>query len=299
MIHHDSGKKGFSLIELLIAMCIGSIVLVSVFNLLRTQERSHKINQQTIAMNQNARATLFLLERDIMMAGFDPTKFSSPDRSSDGVDNDCSGVDNDEPGDYSASILIASPNKIQFNMDSDSAGLSDQDMCDAGENITFGFKIADDTDDNGIADNGAAPICKKDLYGGGSFISIADNIQAIGFAYAFDANNDGDMDRNGGGNIIWAFDSNNDGDLDMHLDTNDDGQINSNDTEGGAAMASEIDIEFIKVVRVWVLARTNDAVNSYPNKNTYVVGNKWIDSGGDRHFRNLLVSTMKCRNMGL
>jgi hypothetical protein len=104
---------------------------------------------------------------------------------------------------------------------------------------------------------------------------VAYDIEAAGFAYAFDDDDDGVLDQSGGGNIIWAVDSNlGDDKLDNLLDTNDDGIIDENDTEGGANMAGQVDIDRIRAVRIWLLARTRQPIKGHTDNQTYAVGAK-------------------------
>ena len=70
---------------------------------------------------------------------------------------------------------------------------------------------------------------------------VAAGIEALGFAFAFDADADGRLDFNdinGNGEmdppnegIYWAVDSDGDNDLDLELDTNKDGDVNTADVQ--------------------------------------------------------------------
>jgi prepilin-type N-terminal cleavage/methylation domain-containing protein len=63
-------EQGFTLVELLIAMAISSIVLLAVFSLFWAQQRSFK-QQSELARNQaQLRAALHMVARDIRMAGY-------------------------------------------------------------------------------------------------------------------------------------------------------------------------------------------------------------------------------------
>ena len=134
--------------------------------------------------------------------------------------------------------------------------------------------------------------------GAGGYQPLANNIEAIGFACAYDSNDDGKLDTSSSGHILWAIDSNNDGQLDTLLDTNDDGVIDINDNPSGIALSNPVSIDQIRSVKIWLLARSRRPDRSYINKNTYVVANKRI-TPGDNYRRRLLVTTVTCRNMGL
>lgn len=64
-----SNQKGFSLIELLIALAIGAIVLLAAYNVFVSQQKSHELQGQLVDAEQNARAALDLLTRELRLAG--------------------------------------------------------------------------------------------------------------------------------------------------------------------------------------------------------------------------------------
>ncbi len=152
---------------------------------------------------------------------------------------------------------------------------------------------------------------------------LSTDIEAIGFAYAFDA--DGDLivdtyiDAGGTTRTIWAVDTDGDNILDTNLDTNNDGIINECDIPGGCpaptafpnailtgtALGTLVPMTAIRAVRTWTLARTNKANPKFLNTTTYVVGNQAITPSSDGNLTNdnfpMRVSTnsIKCYNMGL
>jgi type IV pilus assembly protein PilW len=126
-------------------------------------------------------------------------------------------------------------------------------------------------------------------------------VEAVGFAYAFDADDDGNVDTSAGGNIIWAIDSDvtdTDTRLDTYLDTNDDGIISVDDNPAGANLASPVDLDKIRAVRIWILARTDREDRAFSDTSTYVVANQRV-TASDGSRRHLLTTTVKCRNMAL
>ena len=90
-IYHN--HKGFSLIELCVAVAISGIVLAAIYSAYRTQLGSYVTQQTIVDMQQNARAGMYLMQREIRLAGYDPTR------------------------DASASIVTANPDSIAFTMD--------------------------------------------------------------------------------------------------------------------------------------------------------------------------------------
>ena len=130
---------------------------------------------------------------------------------------------------------------------------------------------------------------------------VVENVEAVGFAYAFDADDDGSIDTSAGGNIMWAIDSDvTDADtrLDKYLDTNDDGIISVDDAAAGADLASLVPLDRIRAVRMWILARTGREDRTFADTSTYVVANQRVNANGGSRY-HLLTTTVKCRNMAL
>ncbi|MBW2105033.1 MAG: PilW family protein [Deltaproteobacteria bacterium] len=62
--------QGFTLAELLIAMAISLVVMSAIFLTFKSQQDSYIIQDQVTAMQQNLRAAMYMLTRDIQMAGY-------------------------------------------------------------------------------------------------------------------------------------------------------------------------------------------------------------------------------------
>ena len=271
-------SSGYTLIELLIAMALAAILITGIYQIHGARQKAHTKQKQAVEMQQNIRAAISLMKREIRMAGYDPA-------ASDGLDNDeIAGIDNDEES-AGTGIHIAGLNMIQFSFDNDA------DMTVApGEMVTYGFANTYDGNKDGIADAGAAPLGRGT--GAGTPIPIAESIQAVGFAYAFDNNNDGNLDTDDGtinGDIIWAYDSN-------PTDGND--QLDRNLATGSVLTAGLVPLSNIRAVRIWILARTREPVRGHYDNRTYAVGDRTISSA-DRHPRRLTRTTVYCRNMQL
>jgi len=71
MIKHNT--KGFTLVELCVAMAISALVMASIYSTYWAQLKSHITQQMVVEMHQNARAAMFAMESEIRMAGYDPT----------------------------------------------------------------------------------------------------------------------------------------------------------------------------------------------------------------------------------
>ncbi len=54
-----TNKKGFTLVELLVAMAISTMVMAAIYSTYHVQLRSHITQQTVVEMQQNARAAMF------------------------------------------------------------------------------------------------------------------------------------------------------------------------------------------------------------------------------------------------
>ena len=260
-------KSGFTLIELLMAMVTGIIVLAGIYAAFNSQQKIHTKESQVVDAEQNVRGAAHFMVREIRLAGMDQT------------------------GNADARFRIAGPHSIRFTLDRN----DDEDVLDADEDIAYRFSVTDAADANGdgIADSGAASIT-RDTPGEDR---LAEDIHAVGFAYAFDDDGDGELDYvdgNGDGVLdageeIWAYDSSVPPVVDGTLDK---------DNATGAALASAVTFDKIRAVRVWILARTRHPLRDSSGLKNFTVGDKPVDVTDNFKYR-LLTTTVKCRNMGL
>lgn len=64
--------KGFTLVEVMVATAISLLVMGSIYSVYQTQQKSYLVQEQVAAMQQNLRAGMTMLTRDIRMAGYNP-----------------------------------------------------------------------------------------------------------------------------------------------------------------------------------------------------------------------------------
>jgi len=62
------------LVELLIAMAMLGIVMGAIYSTYKSQQDSYVVQEQVVEMQQNLRASLYQLTRDMRAAGFNPAK---------------------------------------------------------------------------------------------------------------------------------------------------------------------------------------------------------------------------------
>jgi type IV pilus assembly protein PilW len=145
MMPHPNKIRGFTLVELLIAMAMSSIVLAGVVAAYSSQTRTHVTQQMVVDMQQNIRGAMYIMQREIRMAGHDPTGLTD------------------------ASILVADDAQLQFQIDDNGDG----DFVDGGGN--------DLMEQIRYAMTGGGALGRQ-LWNG-PLTPLAENIDAINFVY--------------------------------------------------------------------------------------------------------------------
>ena len=246
-----SNQEGFTLVELIVAMAISLVVMAAIYSVYASQQQSYVVQDQIAATQQNLRGALYMMIKDLRMAGFDPK---------------ASGL---------FGVTDAGEQTITFTSDKDKDG----DSTDTGETITYFL----DSSNNLIRNAGSTDQV------------VAEDIEAIAFAYSYDVADDGIADISTEGHIIWAVDSDTDGTLDLSLDKDDDGAIEAADA-GGITLSSSVPVKYIKSVRIWLLARTDQTIRDYNETQSYVVGSRVITPTKGYKYR-IQYETAKCRNL--
>jgi type IV pilus assembly protein PilW len=65
-------NQGFTMIELMIAMVVSLLALAAIYSTFLAQHRSYQIQSETADMQQNIRAAIYYMQREIRMAGSNP-----------------------------------------------------------------------------------------------------------------------------------------------------------------------------------------------------------------------------------
>ncbi len=194
-----SGKNGFTLLELLIAMLLTVIVSTAIYMAYNSQHKSYTVQEQVSAMQQNLRAAMYFMQRDIRMAGCDPETKPSGERKA------------------GAGIVTANVAELEFTMDitggendnedNDKDGLEDEtgewfdgQLGDTGEQVRF--KLDNDADDDGTADGFPCSL-GRELNGAGGLQDIAENIETLNFIYFDEDGNQ--LDDDGAGNVVASI----------------------------------------------------------------------------------------------
>ena len=158
--HYSRKEHGFTMVELLVAMAITAVVMAAVYTLYKTQQESYIAQDQVVEMQQNVRASLYQMARDLRMAGFNPQRAPN-----------VGGFVTQLPDDGSGTTTTNSTN-IALTIDKDSNGVSNG-------------VIDIDADDEQIAyrlDNATSAL-QKFRVSDDTCQTVADNISAVDFVY--------------------------------------------------------------------------------------------------------------------
>jgi len=137
-------SKGFTLIELMVALAMTSIIMAGIMAAYISQLKSHVTQQTIVEMQQNLRSAMQHMEKEIRMAGYDdPNKTSV------------------------AGLTTVLANTFGFNMDLNDDG----DVGDPNETVIYT-----------VALNASGIQCLMRNTGGGNQ-PVAENIEALNFVY--------------------------------------------------------------------------------------------------------------------
>lgn len=332
--------RGFTIIEVVIAMVMTVLLGGAILTNYIVQERAGMQVRQVAEMQQQLRGAIAVMAEDIRLAGYNrqpgnPTPefgILSVQRWSIGDETETPVLD----AEGTESIWLAYDfDRFRPNTESSLLYADDlygQHRCSGASLVTTGNKVADEQlyayrlfDDNSdgvlelardVYDSACGTAVQYSPISGVPFRRqvVAENIEAIAFAYALDADGDGLLDQRNG-QTIWAMDlKGNDNKLDTNLDTNGDGQIteedagedqlidNTDNLYGGLTPDATVSVDKIRAVRIWILAGSNPDAR-YSDAKTYVVGHRIIEpatmsSDFSPHRRRVSMEyTVDCRNM--
>ncbi len=273
---------GFTLVELMITLAVFGIVMTGVYSAYQAQIRSHFTQQQIMDMQQNLRAALYLMEREIRMAGLNPT--------------DAAGI----------GINVADAHTLSFSMDY-TGGLNDGIDNDGDGIVDEGVNGVDDNASGLVDDNGnplADEVDEQEWYDGDD----NDPNEQVVYMLSNDADSDGMNDglpteTNDGSacNLMRNGEL-----LAMNIDALNFVYLDS----AGDPLATPVaDPSDIRSIQVSLVARSGDrpSKNSYDyvDQKTYTYKDKdgneitILPQQNDSFRRISMTMEAKCRNMGL
>jgi type IV pilus assembly protein PilW len=147
-------NSGVTLTELLIALALTGIVAGAIYNIFISQGKAYTIQSEVAEMQQNLRAGIFMMEREIRMVGYDPTRAAD------------------------AQILTAAPGQLEFTADLNGDGDTD----DPNEHMIYTLY---DTDADGTSD----ALGRNDVNSGAGTQLLAENIDQLNYVYLDESRN--------------------------------------------------------------------------------------------------------------
>lgn len=69
-----AGPRGFSLVEMMIAMAVALVVLGAMYSVFTVQNKTFANQEEIVAMQQSVRAGMDMMAREIGMAGYNPAR---------------------------------------------------------------------------------------------------------------------------------------------------------------------------------------------------------------------------------
>ena len=264
----------------MIAMGIVGIVLGSIYGAYLGQLRTFNTQEQAVDMQQNIRVARYFLERELRLAGLDPT------------------------GNAGAAITVANADTITFSMDftgGESDGLDND-----GDGATDDGSNGNDDDGDGLVDEPD----ETEWYNG----STADANEQVTYSLSNDANangvNDGVPTENNDGsscNLLrngQVVAANIDALNFVYLGVN---PADNSCDENCLLVAPVANPEDIRSVQIALIARSGDRVRTlttdYTDTTTYYnqpPANQIILPAQNDTFRRIcLLTNVQCRNLGL
>jgi len=175
-----ANHKGFSLMELMLAMAVASVLMAGIFTFHQSQVKTNITQQELVDMQQDARVAMYLMTSEIRMAGCDPQNSTG------------------------ATIRTAGAAQIAFDSDQDGDGVINVNT------ERFYYALSNDADNDGVADGTPCNLNRGDWDPPAAPVPVtlnpvALNIDALNFVYLDGAGNV--LDDDGNGNVTTNIDA--------------------------------------------------------------------------------------------
>jgi len=136
-------QDGFTLVELLVAITMFALIIMGIFYLWRGDQMAYLQGSAAAATQQDARAAMEQLVRDIRLAGYDPCRYVQQTPAPPPPGTNCSNPGANplntrsafDPVRPNVFAIVTAANSIQVRMDRDGNGST----AEADEDITFTY----------------------------------------------------------------------------------------------------------------------------------------------------------------
>ncbi len=323
----ENGRRGFSLLEMVIAFSILAIVVTAVLQRFVVDNRTYSVNDQVIEAQQNLRVVAWLLERDARMTGFMVPEAASLCATDAAGGPDAvwfSDADAIDPNGQQRNALGAEVQSGYFSSAANHSLIVDDVVLDG---VPFYDTDGDNVADADFADGGGAILVDLDDPGQGAACGVVTRVSTgrvdVDFetvitpspspslllvpahVYTVDLSGvDPVLRRNG---RLLATDVE-DLQLAFFFDRDGDGVIDDPDQatgelpggEGGAPVydASAWDNRDLREVRINLVTRTRADDPTYDEGQVQTTGNRVAPATRDGFRRRVHSSTVRVRNVG-
>ncbi len=276
-------NKGFTLLEIMIAMMVGSILIVAIFKTFIASNKAVALQMRKAEVMQNLRSSMFVIEAEIKRIGYNPACLQgihAPGITRADVGSMSFQADLNENGrSFSVNAITFAPVKpaigsffLGKKVTRAPGGLYITKETDPHEVITLGLKKDSkgngDTDNDGVANSFPCLLWRDTISerGNAYHLPVANNIEVVNFVYL---NNVGDLV---------------------------DGTV-----EEIEYPVSDIRIPLIKKIQITIIARSSTERHNYVNNHKYsnAQDQTILEPMNDGYERTMLTKTIDCRNLGL
>lgn len=166
-----NAHNGFTVIEVMIAMVISSVLVTAVYQTFHSQQRSYTMQNEAVAMEQNLRGSLYLLTKELRSAGYNPGQ--TPTDSSQSTTNFRFVTSFPAPNNLFVVNYAQDPFTVAFTLDADGNGIISSTP---NNNEQIAYKFDKDTKTLQRFNDIEEDITKK-------WEIVASNIDAVHFTY--------------------------------------------------------------------------------------------------------------------
>jgi len=302
-------NQGFTLVELLVAMAIATVVLTAIFFTFKSQQDSYVVQSQVAMAQQNVRGAMQLISRDIQMAGY----YTNFETSIIAMNWDDMGADESmHPIIYARDNISAVGDNIKDNTD---LIVIVKASMENGRQLAFGEVASGTTASSTLRDAGNltqdkyALLVKDDL-SRAEFFQVMTSTGTITLSKSL-AETYSEDDWIFRADIIIYYVSDADSEhpnlMRRNLGNNEEAQVLAEDIDNlqfryvlddGSQVDSGFNERNVRAVEIYLLGRTRNIIRGYTDPNTYNMGNMSV-TPGDGYRRRLLKAKIKTRNIGL